>query len=58
MSALARLIKSDIDRAAQALSCAKRKRLHIFIATSDIHLENKLKITRTEAIDKLRENVS
>lgn len=58
VSALARLIKSDIDRAAQALSCAKRKRLHIFIATSDIHLENKLKITRAEAIDKIRENVS
>lgn len=58
VSALARMVKADIDTAASALAPAKKKRLHVFIATSDIHLENKLKISRTDAIDRIRENVT
>lgn len=58
ISALARLVKGDIDRAAEALASASRKRLHIFIATSDIHLEYKLKITRSEASERVRECVT
>lgn len=54
VSALARMTKGDIDCAAEALASAKRSRLHIFIATSDIHLKNKLKITREEAIEKIK----
>ena len=58
VSALARMTKGDIDCAASALAGAKRKRLHVFIATSDIHLENKLKISRAEAIERIRECVT
>ncbi len=54
VSALARMIPADIDAAADAVSPAKRKRLHIFIATSDIHLENKLRITRDECLERIR----
>lgn len=54
VSALARMIPADIDAAADAVSPAKRKRLHIFIATSDIHLENKLRITRDECLARIR----
>lgn len=58
ISALSRMMKSDIDVTARALAPAARKRLHLFIATSDIHLENKLKITRDEAIEKIRDSVT
>ncbi|MBE6540918.1 MAG: 2-isopropylmalate synthase [Ruminococcaceae bacterium] len=58
ISALSRMIRSDIDAASEAISPANRRRLHIFIATSDIHLENKLKITREEALARIKENVS
>jgi len=58
VSALSRMMKSDIDITKEALAPAARKRLHLFIATSDIHLDNKLKITREEALAKIRECVS
>jgi len=48
--ALARANKTDIDRAAEALEPAERKRIHTFIATSDIHLKYKLKKTRDEVL--------
>ncbi|MDR1911481.1 MAG: 2-isopropylmalate synthase [Helicobacteraceae bacterium] len=51
VSALARAKKGDIEAAANALSKAKRPRLHIFLATSDLHLTHKLKISREEAKD-------
>ncbi|MBO7403435.1 MAG: 2-isopropylmalate synthase [Clostridia bacterium] len=54
VSALARMIEGDIDAAADALREAKRRRLHIFIATSDIHLENKLRISREECLERIR----
>ena len=40
---LARANKADIERTAEALKGAEHSRLHVFIATSDIHLEYKLK---------------
>ena len=51
--ALARANDSDVKIAADALSGAKKPRIHVFIATSDIHLEKKLGITREEAIGAL-----
>lgn len=39
---LARCNKNDIDRAYEAIKKAKKKRLHTFIATSDIHMKYKL----------------
>jgi len=50
VAALARTSKQDIDRAWQAISHAAKPRIHTFIATSDIHLKYKLKMTRTEVI--------
>ena len=51
IAALCRTVPSDIHRAAEALKTAKRSRIHTFIATSDIHLQYKLKKTRDEVIE-------
>ncbi|MBV9470538.1 MAG: 2-isopropylmalate synthase, partial [Abitibacteriaceae bacterium] len=48
--ALARAKELDIQRAWEAVKEAPRKRIHIFLATSDIHLEKKLRLTRDEAL--------
>lgn len=48
---LARAKDIDVDRAGQAVKPAQRKRIHTFIATSDIHLQKKLKITPEQAIE-------
>ncbi len=58
VSALARLVRSDIDLAAEALSLAQKKRLHVFIATSAIHLERKLKMSEGEVLSRVRECIS
>ena len=42
---LARCVPGDIDAAAQALASAAQKRIHVFIATSPIHMEYKLHMT-------------
>src|SRR3989338_6748865 len=54
---LARCNEMDIEAAIKALQGAKKPRVHVFIATSDIHLEYKLKISRDEAIKKAIEGV-
>lgn len=46
VAGLARTSRSDIDRAWQAVRHAAKPRIHTFIATSDIHLEYKLKMSR------------
>ena len=51
IAALARSNENDVTKAAEALASAERSRLHVFIATSDIHLEYKLKKTREEVLD-------
>ena len=50
IAALARSNPADIDRAAVALEQAERARLHVFIATSDIHLVHKLRMSRQECL--------
>ena len=50
VAALARCNIRDIERAAWALAPASRRRIHVFIATSDLHLERKLRMTREECI--------
>jgi len=47
---LARAIEKDIISAAEALKNAQKKRIHTFIATSDIHLKYKLKMSRKEVL--------
>ncbi|MDP4980042.1 MAG: 2-isopropylmalate synthase, partial [Desulfobacterales bacterium] len=51
VAALARTSKNDIDRAWQAVSHAAKPRIHTFIATSDLHLEYKLKMTREQVVE-------
>lgn len=58
VASLARATKVDIDRAYEAVKDAKHPRIHTFIATSDLHLEYKLKKTKDEIIAITREMVS
>ena len=51
IAALARCHPADIDRAGWALAPAERRRIHVFIATSDLHLERKLRISRQDCLD-------
>jgi len=55
---LARAHKSDIDKAAEAISPAKHGRIHTFIATSPIHREHKLRMSREQVLAKITEMVS
>jgi 2-isopropylmalate synthase len=50
IAALARCTPRDIERAAWSLQPAPRRRIHVFIATSDLHLERKLRMTREECL--------
>src|SRR5256712_1237596 len=54
IAALARCHDGDIDAAAEALQPAQRKRIHVFIATSDLHLEQKLRIDRAACVERVR----
>ncbi len=51
IAALARARKEDIDICAEALKYAKYPRIHTFIATSDIHIKYKLKMTKQEVLE-------
>src|SRR5579859_5300615 len=51
VAALARARREDVEAALTALEPAARPRLHIFLATSDLHLQAKLRISRQEALD-------
>jgi 2-isopropylmalate synthase len=53
IAGLARAIIADIDRAWAALSQASRPRIHVFLATSDIHLEHKLRISRAQCLEQV-----
>ncbi len=57
VAALARAKKLDVDAALAALEPAHRPRLHIFLATSDLHLSAKLRMTRAQALDAIAEMV-
>ena len=50
IAALARCHTKDVERAAWALTPASRRRIHVFIATSDLHLERKLRLSRDECL--------
>src|SRR5712691_5022042 len=50
IAALARTRALDIEEAARALAPARRSRIHTFLATSDLHLTAKLRITREECL--------
>src|SRR6188472_862231 len=51
IAALGRCNAADIDRAGWALSPAPRRRIHVFIATSDLHLERKLRMSKEKCLE-------
>ncbi|MDL2313754.1 2-isopropylmalate synthase [Desulfovibrio sp. OttesenSCG-928-C14] len=58
VAGLARCTKSDIDRAWEAIKDAARPRIHIFLATSPIHMVHKLRKTPQEVLEAIRVNVA
>jgi 2-isopropylmalate synthase len=57
IASLARAKTEDIEIAARALQFAQRPRIHVFLASSDLHLEYKLKMSRQQALDQTAESV-
>src|SRR5207237_5786462 len=57
IAGLARTCRADIERAWQALKDASRPRIHVFLATSDIHLKYKLRISRQQCLEQARDAV-
>ncbi len=55
---LARCNKKDIDKAYESVRDAVHPKIHVFIATSDIHMYYKLRMDREEVIEKVRECVT
>jgi 2-isopropylmalate synthase len=53
IAALARCRRQDIEEAGRALAPAERPRIHTFLATSDLHLQTKLRMTRETCLDAI-----
>ena len=58
VASLSRAVKGDIDRAYDAVKSAVKPRIHTFLATSDIHMQYKLKMTPNEVIARTSEMVA
>lgn len=58
IAGLARTNAGDIERAANAVRPADQARIHTFIATSDIHLKHKLRMSRAEVLTRVSEMVA
>jgi 2-isopropylmalate synthase len=54
VASLCRTRKEDIDASAEALADAQRSRLHVFLATSKIHMEKKLRMEPAEVVEQAR----
>ena len=57
IAALSRCTTADVERAAQAVEAAAHPRIHVFLATSDIHLTAKLKMSREQCVAAACESV-
>ncbi|MCZ6721067.1 MAG: 2-isopropylmalate synthase, partial [Proteobacteria bacterium] len=55
---LARSARMDIERAAEALEPARRKRIHTFISTSPLHMEHKLRMEPDEVLEAVIDSVT
>jgi 2-isopropylmalate synthase len=53
VAALARARQDDVEAALRGLEPAAKPRLHLFLATSDLHLKHKLRITREQALERI-----
>jgi 2-isopropylmalate synthase len=58
VAGLARCWREDIDKAWQAVQVAKKPRIHTFLATSDLHMERKLGMTRDQVLAQIEHMVS
>ncbi len=58
VASLARCSRGDIDSAWNAVKDAAHPRIHVFLATSDIHMQYKLRMSREEVLASIRENVA
>ena len=58
IASLARTHPDDIDRAADALAAAERKRIHVFVSTSPIHMEQMLRMSPAEVMKSVQESVT
>ena len=58
ITSLARCKREDVEAAARAVEPAPVNRIHVFLASSDLHLEAKLKISRTQALEQAAESVA
>ncbi len=58
VAALARANPGDVDRAWEAIRDAPRPRIHVFLATSPIHMRSKLRMTETDVLAAVRDNVA
>ncbi|MCK4682418.1 2-isopropylmalate synthase, partial [Candidatus Bipolaricaulota bacterium] len=56
--ALARAVRSDIDLAWEGLKFAAHPRIHVFIATSEVHMRDKLRMKRGAVLARAREMVA
>jgi 2-isopropylmalate synthase len=57
IASLARCKREDIEAAARAVEPAASNRIHVFLASSDLHLEYKLRISREQALEQAAESV-
>ena len=51
---LARATRSDIDKAWEAVRPAAVPRIHTFLATSEIHMQYKLRMTREQVVERVQ----
>ena len=58
IAALARAQANDVDRAWEAIQYAADPRIHVFLATSPIHMEHKLRMSEEEVIEAVKANVA
>ncbi len=58
VAALSRARQLDVDAALEALAPARHPRLHIFLATSDLHLHHKLRLSRSQALEAIQTMVA
>ncbi|HEY7469306.1 MAG TPA: 2-isopropylmalate synthase [Acidimicrobiia bacterium] len=58
IAALARARPDDIDRAWRAIRTAPQPRIHLFLATSPIHMQHKLRMSEDQVMTAVRENVA
>ena len=58
VASLSRCVKKDIDVAWDAVKYAKHPRIHVFLATSPIHMEYKLRMTEEQVLSKIKESVA